>query len=64
MNRTIEHFKDFYGCTASVKRNRDQTYRLTVRSATGKLLYRKTYETYKGARIGMGKWSDCWERNV
>ena len=58
----IERFKDFYGCHATIIRNRNQTYRLFIRSGTGKLLYRKTYETYKGARIGMGKWSDCWEK--
>lgn len=58
----IEHFKDFYGCRATIIRNRNQTYRLFIRSDTGKLLYRNTYDTYKCAKIGMGKWSDCWKK--
>ena len=58
----IERFKDFYGCKATIIRTRKQQYRLVIRSDIGKLLYQKTYETYKGARIGMGKWSDCWEK--
>lgn len=58
----LERFKDFYGCTATIIRRRNQTYTLFIRMGTGKLLYRHNYATYKGARIGMGKWSDCWEK--
>ncbi len=58
----IERFKDFYGCHASIIRKRNQTYDLYIRMSNGKLLYKKNYATYKGARIGMGKWSDCWEK--
>ena len=58
----IERFKDFYGCRATIIRSRSQRYSLTIRIGNGKLIFRKTYDTYKGARIAMGKWSDCWEK--
>ena len=58
----IERFRDFYGCRATIVRRRDKTYNLVIRMSTGKLLYKSNYQTYKGARIGMGKWSDCWEK--
>ena len=59
----IERFHDFYGCRATIIRRRNQTYSLTIRLGTGKLLYKSSYTTYKGARIAMGKWSDCWEKS-
>ena len=58
----IERFHDFYGCRATIIRKRNQTYNLYIRTETGKLLLKNNYETYKGARIAMGKWSDCWEK--
>lgn len=58
----IERFKDFYGCHATIIRKRNGTYSLLIRSHTGKRLFKNSYETYKGARIAMGKWSDCWEK--
>lgn len=58
----IERFRDFYGCKATIIRRRNQTYSLTIRLDTGKLVYRNNYATYLGARIGMGKWSDSWEK--
>ena len=59
----IERFHDFYGCKATIIRRRNQTYSLTIRLGTGKLLYKNSYATYKGTRIAMGKWSDCWEKS-
>ena len=58
----VERFKDFYGCTATIIRRRNHRYSLTIRLGTGKCLYRNSYASYKGARIAMGKWSDCWEK--
>lgn len=58
----IERFRDFYGCRASIIRKRNQTYDLYIRMSDGKLLYKNNYQTYKGTRIAMGKWSDCWEK--
>lgn len=57
----IKCFHDFYGCHASIIRKRNQTYDLFVRMSNGKLLHKKNYASYRGARIAMGKWSDCWE---
>ena len=59
----IERFHDFYGCTATIIRKRNQTYDLFIRMHSRKLLYKSNYATYKGARIAMGKWSDCWEKS-
>lgn len=60
----LERFRDFYGCSATIIRKRNQTYSLTIRMGTGERLFQKTYSTYKGARIAMGKWSDCWEKII
>ena len=57
----IKRFHDFYGCRATIIRNRNQTYDLFIRMSNGKLLHKKNYASYRGARIGMSKWSDCWE---
>lgn len=59
----IIRFHDLYGCSATIIRKRNQSYELTIRMRTGDILYKKSYDTYRGARIGMGKWSDCWERS-
>ena len=59
----IERFHDFYGCHATIIRKRNQTYDLVIRISNGSLLHKKNYGTYKGARIAMGKWSDCWEKS-
>lgn len=58
----IERFCDFYGCRATIIRKRDHTYDLFIRLGTGALLHKKNYATRRGARIAMGKWSDCWEK--
>ena len=59
----IKRFLDFYGCHASIIRKRNNTYDLFIRMGNGKLLHKKNYATYKGARICMGKWSDSWEES-
>ena len=59
----IKRFHDFYGCHATIIRRRNQTYDLVIRISNGTLLHKKNYETYRGARIAMGKWSDCWEKS-
>jgi hypothetical protein len=57
-------FYDLYGCSATIIRKRNQTYDLTIRMHDGTLLYKHNYTTYRGARIGMSKWSDCWEKAI
>lgn len=54
-----EFYKDFYGCAACIRIDRDGAARLTVR-AGGKLVHQKWYKNKRGARIAMGKLSDGW----
>lgn len=62
MKGCVEFFRDFYGCTASIHRNRlDTVVKLTVRDAYGKLLViRRPFRSYRGCRIAMGHMSDGW----
>lgn len=57
-----EYYRDFYGCTASILTNRDGRAHLTIRLPNGSLFLGKTYSTYRGARIALGKTSDCWTK--
>lgn len=50
-----EYFRDSYGCTASILRHHDGRSLLTVRIPQGDLVHSKTYSTYRGARIALGK---------
>ena len=59
MITTTELYKDFYGCTASVKHN-DNGALLTIRTPFGKIVKKQKYATRKGAMIAMGRSSDCW----
>lgn len=54
-----KYFKDFYGATASIQTGRDGKAKLSV-TAGGKRTV-KTYSTELGARIAMGRMSDCWK---
>ena len=57
-----EYYRDFYGCTASIREKRNGTFRLIMSTPQGKLIQAKDYNTYRGAKIAMGRSSDCWER--
>ena len=57
---TTTYYRDFYGCTASIKVNKDGTAKLTV-CIYGKK-YPKVYKTEKGAKIALSKWSNCWQK--
>lgn len=52
------YYRDFYGATASITAMRGGEFKLSV-YAGGKRTV-KTYTTERGARIALGKWSDCW----
>ena len=54
-------FKDFYGCTASIAPTIGAQARLKEFLGNGRLIHNKTYNTERGARIAMGRMSDCWE---
>lgn len=60
MITTTEFYKDFYGCSASVKHNRNGAT-LTVRTPFNKLIKQQKYKTRRGALIALGKLSDCWK---
>lgn len=62
-----EHFKDFYGCTATIEHINEHLnnicyfdVKLTVRTETGDIVHRRKYKTRQGARIAMGRIGDCW----
>lgn len=59
MITTTEFYRDFYGCTASIKHNDDGAI-LVIRTSYGTLVKEKTYRTRLGAFIAMCKASDCW----
>ena len=53
-------YKDFYGCTADLCQYRSGVTRLTIRNQYGNVVLRKEYKTWRGAKIAMGKYGDCW----
>ena len=55
-----EFYKDFYGCTASVKHNNNGA-KLTIRTPSGELIKEQSYNTRKGAMIALGRASDGWK---
>lgn len=55
---TKEYYRDPYGCTASILRHPDGRSLLSVRIPQGDLIHSKTYTTYRGARIALGKLSE------
>lgn len=53
------YFHDFYGSTASIKQWGNK-WILTARTCYGDIFYKKTYGTYRGARIALGRIGDAW----
>ena len=51
------YYKDFYGTTASIKR---VAKGFTLTMVAGFEMTKKTYATFKNARIAMGRMSDAW----
>lgn len=54
------YFRDFYGCTASIRTRYSGRTELVIRTSLGGLVLRREYDTERGARIAMGQYSDCW----
>lgn len=52
------YYKDFYGGTASISEYPNGKARLTVQGNWGG--FSKRYDSTRGARIALGKWSDSW----
>lgn len=57
-----EYYKDFYGCTASIyRRPDDPVVTVTIYDDRGRIVVScRPYRTYRGAKIALGKMSDCW----
>ena len=53
-----EYFHDPYGCTASITQTRTGKFQLRLCIPNGACFFSKTYATYRGARIALGKHSD------
>ena len=58
----MELYRDFYGCTACIRKAKSGGARLTVRTPGGELFHAKDYNTYRGAKIAMGRMSESWSR--
>lgn len=58
-------YTDFYGCHADLCQFiHSEKTRLTIRDPYGKVIHRKVYNTWRGARIAMGKLGDCWKNDL
>ena len=58
MKKTIESFKDFYGCHYAIKSCRSG-YRLTCWTPNFMMrMHNKVYSTHRGAMIALGKISE------
>ena len=60
MTKSLELFRDFYGCHASIRNTAGGAARLVVRNPSGKIIKTGNYTSRKGARIAMGRMSDGW----
>ena len=50
------HYRDIYGCTASVQIHRDGTATLRIFTSQGYRVVSKEYASERGARIAMGRY--------
>lgn len=53
------YYEDFYGSTASITEYNDGTALLVT--FAGFKRNSKRYNSVKGAKIALGKYSDCWK---
>lgn len=56
------YYKDSYGCTASITEHKDGTATLRISDPYGRKIFRATFTSVRGARISMGRQSDCWTK--
>ena len=56
------YYRDSYGCTASITEHKDGTTTLCISDPHGKRIFRATFTSLRGAKISMGRQSDCWRR--
>jgi len=58
------YYRDFYGDTASICLRPDGSCLLTMRLSNGDLYCQRTYSTFHGARIALGKMSEGTARQT
>lgn len=56
------YYRDSYGCTASITEHRDGTATLRICDPYGHRIFRATFTSVRGAKISMGRQSDCWSK--
>jgi hypothetical protein len=54
------YYRDAYGCTASIRENRDLSATLCVCDAHGRPFYGKCYGSKTAAKRALGRLGDCW----
>ena len=55
----VEHYRDAYGCTATIRRKSDGLWHMNVFTPHGiQIRCNSPYLSHKGARIALGKMSD------
>ena len=57
-------FRDPYGSTASLMNHRDGSATLTVCTYRGNQVFRRSYDTERGARIALGMYSPSWKEII
>lgn len=57
-----EVYHDFYGCIATIVVSTRGKANLAIRTGVGSLVHAKTYDSYRGAKIAMGRMSNCWRK--
>ena len=55
-----KYFRDVYGCTASLRLNRDGSATLKISDPSGRPIFGRCYGSERAAKIAMGKQSDGW----
>lgn len=53
-------YRDLIGCEACISERRGGAFRLVAYTPYGTVFHDKTYETFRGARIALGKIGSCW----
>ena len=56
------YFRDHYGSTASIVEGEgERPFRLRISAYDGRRWCDRSYGTYRGARVALGRMGDCWE---
>lgn len=58
MNVQKEFYRDFYGCTYSIRKNNSNSFSLIGRLPQGDAFHVQKYSSYRGAKIALGRISD------